>query len=251
MEDHVKRRSSWRRKRVILFPMPFQGHINPMLQLANILYSKGFSITIIHTNFNSSYKSNYPHFTFQPVLDNDPKDNNRAKLASKGIGDLLLGIMLLNQGGAYSLHRELEQMLVASKQQHEPIVCLITQSVADSLKLPRIVLRTSSLFCVNVYASIPLLDHQGYFNQADSVFYEENIMSLDDTSNLKKTKSSEPVLNLEERVPEIPVLKVKDVIKMRINGQEDPTGKLLANMLKQTKASSGIIWNSFTELEES
>ncbi|GJT82753.1 UDP-glycosyltransferase 76G1-like protein [Tanacetum coccineum] len=37
---------------------------------------------------------------------------------------------------------------------------------------------------------------------------------------------------------------------MRINGQEDPTGKLLANMLKQTKASSGIIWNSFTELEE-
>ncbi|GJW17292.1 UDP-glycosyltransferase 76G1-like protein [Tanacetum coccineum] len=228
-----------------------------MLQLANILYSKGFSITIIHTNFNSSYKSNYPHFTFRPVLDNDPNDNNLSKLASKGIGDLLLGIMLLNQCGADSLHRELEQMLVASKQQHEPIVCLITdalwyftQSVADSLKLPRIVLRTSSLFCVNVYASIPLLDDQGYFNQADSVFYEENIMSPDDTSNFKKTKSSEPVLNLEERVPEIPILKVKDVIKMRIKGQEDPTGKLLANMLKQTKASSGIIWNSFTELEE-
>nr|GEX36169.1 UDP-glycosyltransferase 76G1-like [Tanacetum cinerariifolium] len=69
-------------------------------------------------------------------------------------------------------------------------------SVADSLKLPRIVLRTSSLFCVNVYASIPLLDDQGYFNQADSVFYEEIIMSPDDTSNFKKTKSSEPVLRI-------------------------------------------------------
>ncbi|XP_024993416.1 UDP-glycosyltransferase 76G1-like [Cynara cardunculus var. scolymus] len=230
--ENQEERSSCRRQRVVLFPLPFQGHINPMLQLANILYSKGFSITILHTNFNSFYTSNYPHFTFRPVLDTDPKDTNLSKLASQGVGDLLSGIMLLNQYGAVSFRQELDQMLIASKHQHEPIVCLITdalwhftQSVADSLNLPRIVLRTSSLFCVLVYASIPVLDDQGYFNQVNS--------------------------DLEERVSDIPVLKVKDVLKMRIKGQDDPAAKLLANMLKQTKASAGIVWNSFKELEES
>ncbi|KAJ0564384.1 hypothetical protein HanRHA438_Chr07g0320731 [Helianthus annuus] len=40
-----------RHRRIIMFPFPFrfQGHINPMFQLANLLYSKGFSITILHT----------------------------------------------------------------------------------------------------------------------------------------------------------------------------------------------------------
>ncbi|KAJ0657854.1 hypothetical protein HanLR1_Chr14g0551311 [Helianthus annuus] len=41
-----------RHRRVIMFPLPYQGHVNPMFQLANLLYSKGFSITIFHTNFN-------------------------------------------------------------------------------------------------------------------------------------------------------------------------------------------------------
>lgn len=159
---------------MVLFPLPFQGHINPMLQLANILYSKGFSITIIHTNFNSVYTSNYPHFTFRPVLDNDSKDTNLAKLSSKGIGDLISGVILLNQCGLDGLREELEKML---------IVCLITdalwyftQSVADSLNLPRLVLRTSSLFCVIVYDSIPVLEHQGYFNQIDSVMFLINYL---------------------------------------------------------------------------
>ncbi|KAJ9541798.1 hypothetical protein OSB04_028304 [Centaurea solstitialis] len=244
-----------------------KGHINPMLQLANILYSKGFSITILHTNFNSFYTSNYPHFTFRHVLDNDPKDANLSKLASKGIGDLLSGIMLLNQCSAAGFHQELNQMLIASK---EPIVCLITdalwyftQSVADGLNLPRLVLRTSSLFCVLVYASIPVLDDQGYFNQlrlsGRGTRFEHESVDLDlrnfispiEESNSKKVENIESVRNLEERVSELPVLKAKDVLKMRIKGQGDPTAKLLANMLKQTKASSGIIWNSFKELEES
>ncbi|XP_071709688.1 UDP-glycosyltransferase 76G1-like [Rutidosis leptorrhynchoides] len=253
--------SSCRRLRVVLFPLPFQGHINPMLQLANILYSKSFSITIIHTNFNSIYTSKYPHFTFRPVLDNDSKNSNLAMLSSKGIGDLLSGIIMLNQCSADNLRQELEYMITASLQQQERIVCLITdalwyftQSVADSLKLPRIVLRTSSLFCVVVYASIPILDEQAYFNHVDSVYYEENMYTdMDNANYVKRPESSESGPNypdLEERVSEIPILKLKDILKMRIKGQADPTASLLANMLKQTKASSGIIWNSFKELEE-
>ncbi|KAK4839624.1 hypothetical protein QYF36_023435 [Acer negundo] len=69
-ESHLQRTKLGRRlRRVILFPFPLQGHINPMLQLASILYSRGFSITIIHTKFNSPNSSNYPHFNFSSFQD--------------------------------------------------------------------------------------------------------------------------------------------------------------------------------------
>ncbi|GJW17293.1 UDP-glycosyltransferase 76G1-like protein [Tanacetum coccineum] len=112
------------------------------------------------------------------------------------------------------------------------VSCLITdalwhftQSVADSLNLPRLVLRTSSLFCFLIYASIPLFDDHGYFELSDN--------------------------HLEEhQVVEFPMLKVKDILKMGFKGKNDIGGELIGNMVKQTKVSSGIIWNSIKELEE-
>jgi hypothetical protein len=46
-----------------------QGHINMMLQLGCILHSRGFSITIAHTQFNFPNTSNHPDFNFLPVAD--------------------------------------------------------------------------------------------------------------------------------------------------------------------------------------
>ncbi|CAH8349987.1 unnamed protein product [Eruca vesicaria subsp. sativa] len=56
-------------ERVILFPTPLQGCINPMLQLANILHSRGFSITVIHMRFNAPKASAHPLFTFVQIPD--------------------------------------------------------------------------------------------------------------------------------------------------------------------------------------
>ncbi|RVW41318.1 UDP-glycosyltransferase 76B1 [Vitis vinifera] len=49
--------------------VPFQGHINPTVQLANIIDDRGFSVTIIHTHFNSPNPSDYPHLTFHLIPD--------------------------------------------------------------------------------------------------------------------------------------------------------------------------------------
>ncbi|MFS7958056.1 putative UDP-glucuronosyl/UDP-glucosyltransferase [Helianthus anomalus] len=210
-----------RHRRIIMFPLPFQGHINPMFQLANLLYSKGFSITILHTNFNAPKTSNYPHFTFKSILDNDPE--NRRFLLADFAQDFIH-----TQDHADALRHELK-LLASGKD--EPVSCLITdalwhftQSVADSLNLPRLVLRTTSVHSTIVYSSIPLLDARGYF-------------TLDDS-------------HLEEQVVEFPLLKVKDVKKIGIKSSKDPYAELIGNMVKQTKTSSGIIWNSFKELEE-
>ncbi|KAJ4910406.1 UDP-glycosyltransferase 76E11 [Raphanus sativus] len=40
------------RKRLVLVPVPAHGHLSPMMQLANALHLKGFSITVAQTKFN-------------------------------------------------------------------------------------------------------------------------------------------------------------------------------------------------------
>ncbi|XP_076945649.1 UDP-glycosyltransferase 76G1-like [Bidens hawaiensis] len=223
MENQMETSVS-RHRRIIIFPLPYQGHINPMLQLANILYSKGFSITVLTTYFNKPKTSNYPHFTFKFILDNDPNDERYSKLPLQGMG-AFARMVVFNQFGADELRHQLELELAAKDEPR--VACLITdalwhfsQSVADSLNLPRLVLRTSSLFCFLTYASMS---------------------RLLDVSDHK---------NPEEQVVEFPVLKVKDIIKTGFKREYNDLADVVGNMVKQTKACSGIIWNSFKELEE-
>ncbi|RWR87791.1 UDP-glycosyltransferase 85K12 [Cinnamomum micranthum f. kanehirae] len=58
----VKDQKRWKRKgeryieemkkpHVVCIPAPAQGHINPVMQLAKLLYSRGFFITFVSTDF--------------------------------------------------------------------------------------------------------------------------------------------------------------------------------------------------------
>ncbi|OMO68456.1 UDP-glucuronosyl/UDP-glucosyltransferase [Corchorus capsularis] len=130
---------------IALFPIPYQGHINPMLQLANILHDKGFSITIIHTCFNSPNPSKYPHFRFLSISDGLPED----QVVPSGNSDVLALTNALNLN-CVTPFRDCFQELLSSNDD-DPIVCLITdgiwhftQAVANDIKVPRIVLWTSS-----------------------------------------------------------------------------------------------------------
>lgn len=60
-------------------------------------------------------------------------------------------------------------LLSADLNSEEPIACLIsdaifdfTQPVAESLKLPRVVLKTEGATCIAVYFAFPLLLEKGY-----------------------------------------------------------------------------------------
>ncbi|XP_077245752.1 7-deoxyloganetin glucosyltransferase-like [Tasmannia lanceolata] len=73
----------------VLIPFPAQGHINPMIQLAKLLHSKGFYITFVHTEFNHSrmLKSRGPDslkglddFQFETIPDGlPPQDCDRTQ----------------------------------------------------------------------------------------------------------------------------------------------------------------------------
>lgn len=69
--------------------------------------------------------------------------------------------------------------------EEEPIACLIsdamlpfTQAVADSLKLPRIVLRTGGASSFVVFAAFPLLKERGYFPIQGLCFCKVKVLLL-------------------------------------------------------------------------
>ncbi|XP_010520267.1 PREDICTED: UDP-glycosyltransferase 76E2 isoform X2 [Tarenaya hassleriana] len=57
-------------RRVVLVPVPAQGHINPMMQLGIALHLKGFSITVALTELNhlTSPWEDFPDFQFVTIM---------------------------------------------------------------------------------------------------------------------------------------------------------------------------------------
>ncbi|KAL2558163.1 UDP-Glycosyltransferase superfamily protein [Forsythia ovata] len=150
------------RRRLVLFPLPLQGHINPMIQLANILHHKGFNISIIHTKYNFPNLSKYPHFTLYLIPDGLSE-------SEASTTDIILLLKLLNEKCVEPFLDCLARLL--SDDADDPIPCIITdaiwyftQAVADNLNVPRIVLRTSSVGSLLAFAALPLLQDKGYLS---------------------------------------------------------------------------------------
>ncbi|KAD7480195.1 hypothetical protein E3N88_03331 [Mikania micrantha] len=266
------------RRRIILFPTPFQGHINPMLQLANILHTHGFQITIIHAKFNAPNPSNHPHFSFKPI--NDGFAEIADQLATNQ--DATYFRKYLNKSCEDPFRDCLAGLLAEPGQ--DPVACLITdaafyfaQAVADELKLPRMVLRTSNLGCVLAYdwknrsGSEWNLGSSQYSRSSSEMqwlprhcepFFEVSSASPSyrwkinkrcrrwlKTQICRRIGSTFPDSDYEASVPEFPLVKFKDIAKITTNPQG--MGEFVTNMFTQMRASSGIIWNTFKELEES
>lgn len=129
-------------KRLVLVPCPYQGHINPMLQLGTFLHSRGFSITIVHTHFNSPNPSNHPEFTFLPI----PDGLTEHEILS---GNLVAILLALNANCKASFQQCLTQLMEQEPQNSISIIyddiMYFSEAVANYLNIPSIVLRTVSI----------------------------------------------------------------------------------------------------------
>lgn len=200
---------------LILFPLPYEGHMNPMLHLAQILHSKGFSITIIHLeHINSPHPSDYPNFTFRFI----PHGLSDSDVTSRGVVEI---ITLMNDGRCVEPLRKCVAELVVESN----IGCLITdahwhftQSVADEFQIRRVVLRTGNISAFLAMVGLPDLRRNGLLRSS------------------------------EDPLPDFPHLRVKDLPAVK---PQCPLliEQLLSSILIQTKASSALIFNSFNDLE--
>ncbi|KAF8018871.1 hypothetical protein BT93_H3688 [Corymbia citriodora subsp. variegata] len=166
--------------RLVLVLFPLQGHINPMLQLATILNSRGFSITIAHPQFNSPDPSNHPNFTFLPI----PDGLSKSSFAAQDFHSTMLAI---HRNCQEPLRHFIQQML-EQKDPQGRVACIIydavmhfAQKVASQLNLPSINVRTSAAVSMLAFAAFPRVNEQGYITFTDSLIQDEStkLQSLD------------------------------------------------------------------------
>lgn len=139
-----------RRRRVVLVPYPFQGHVTPMLHLGSILDERGFSVSIAHTNFNSPNPSSYPNFAFLPLSDNlEGYDTSFYNLLN------VMPVMVKNCECSFQEH------MVRMLEEGEEVACVIydnimrfVDSVANRLDVPSIVLRTTTAAYMNSHVAL-------------------------------------------------------------------------------------------------
>ncbi|CAK8575852.1 unnamed protein product [Lathyrus sativus] len=207
---------------LVLIPPPFDGHMTPMLQLATVLHSKGFSITIAHTHFNSPDPSNHPNFNFIPFFDG----LSDTQITSKNFIDIT---STLTTNCVSPLKETLIHHMAKLEKHDEKIACIIydgffhfIDSLTKELKLPSIVFRTTSATNFLTYHVCAHLQTKGYLPLQDS-------MSLD-------------------LVPELELLRFKDLPIFNLTNPHD----FLHSISKTLSITPlGVIFNTVESLEDS
>ncbi|XP_010503287.1 PREDICTED: UDP-glycosyltransferase 76E6-like [Camelina sativa] len=128
------------KRRIVLVPIPAQGHVTPMLQLGKALYSKGFLITVVEGHFNqvSSSSQYFPGFQFVTIKESLPEsDQGGIKFMIK-----------LNKTSEASFKDCIAQLLL---QQGNDIACIIYDefmyfcgAAAKEFILPSVIFSTES-----------------------------------------------------------------------------------------------------------
>lgn len=162
---------NYNKKHLVLVPCHLQGHITPMLQLAYILHSKGFSIIIAHPElYPPGTSSNHKDFIFLPIGEENLSDQINSKI------DPLSTISIINKSIAAPLHKTLARFI-----EHNPsyqVSCIIydllmysVEDVASQLNLPSIILRTSSISSIQIYIAILRLGEDGCFPPQGIIYH--------------------------------------------------------------------------------
>ncbi|KAL6343355.1 hypothetical protein AAG906_022938 [Vitis piasezkii] len=153
---------------VLIFPLPVQGHVNPMLKLAELLSLAGLRITFLNSDYNHhrllrytnilDRYTRYPGFRFQTISDGFPLDR---PWTSAGLRDMMDGIKATTK----PLFRE---MVISWCQSSDPVTCIIADGlmsfaidVANEVGVPIISCRTVSPCCFLAYFSFAELIEAG------------------------------------------------------------------------------------------
>jgi len=210
------------RRHVLLFPLPYQGHINPMFRLAGLLHARGFFVTVFHTHFNAPDPARHPQYRFVPVPD------GTSGPAPAAIEDVIAQILALGAACESGFRDRLAAVL--EEYSRDAVVCLIADAhllpifeVTAKLAVPTLALRTGSAACFACFLAYPMLFEKGYLP-------------------VKESQRDMPV-------SELPPYRVRDLMVFLGDDDRGSLRELLARAVTAVKVSSGLILNTFDALE--
>ncbi|XP_075484589.1 7-deoxyloganetic acid glucosyl transferase-like [Primulina tabacum] len=225
---------------VLIFPLPAQGHMNPMLNLTQLLCLSNFHVTFIASEFNHrrllkhtnilSTLARYPGLQFQTIPDGLPDDHPRAGQRSMEIVWSVLNIM-----GPCFKKMMIEKELFASAGRR-PVTCIIADGVlsfagdfAEERGIPLIYFRTMNACAFWAYFCTDRLV------EAKQIPFQEN--------------------GMDELVKCIPgmdgLLRCRDLPSFcRVDDANDPTLTELLILTRQTVRAKALIMNTFEDLEQ-
>ncbi|KAG2562505.1 DIMBOA UDP-glucosyltransferase BX9-like [Panicum virgatum] len=207
--------------RVVLFPFPYQGHLNPMLRLAAALHARGLAITVVHAEHHAPDPADHPaDYRFVPL----PADVPAGLLSSEDVARLLTELDAIL---AVPFGDRLAALL--AEQDAGGVCCVIADvqwysalAAARKLGVPTLGLMTSSAASFRTFMAYPTLIDKGYLPVQEG--------------------------HKDDPVDELPPFRVRDLqcIDKSILAE---FASLLERIVAEARRSCGLILNTFDAIE--
>ncbi|KAK5843413.1 hypothetical protein PVK06_005870 [Gossypium arboreum] len=223
-------------------PFPAQGHINPMMQVAKLLHSRGFHITFVNTEFNhrrlirsrgEEAVKGLPDFRFEAIPDGLPPSDSNATQCVPAICDS-------TRKNCLTPFLELLSKLKSSTHL-PPITCMVCDGImncgtnaAQLIGVPYVQLWTSSTVSFLGFLRYKELAQRGIVPFKDEGFVSDGTLEM-------------PI----DWIPGMPNMRLKDLPSfIRTTDPDDIMWNYAIEVSQECLKSSSIIFNTFDEFEK-
>ncbi|KAI3685994.1 hypothetical protein L1987_79663 [Smallanthus sonchifolius] len=225
----------------LVIPAPAQGHINPMLKLAKILHSNGFLITFVNTEFThrrllksqgSDALNRFSSFRFETIPDGLPPPENTE--VTQNVYDVC-------KSTQETCLQPFKNLIARLGDSFSPVTCIVsdllmgfTLDAAKELGIPEFIFSTGGAGALICSEQFPTLLEKGLMPLKDPTYVVNGY--------LETTLDSIPCMK------GIPLKYIPPFIRY-INPGDEFMVEFTIAQIKKAKTASGIIFNTFDDLE--
>ncbi|KAK4563988.1 hypothetical protein RGQ29_006187 [Quercus rubra] len=229
---------------VVCVPIPLQGHINPMLQLAKLLHHKGFHVTFVNTEYNHkrllrsrgpNSLDGLPGFHFETIPDGLPPSDADVSQDVPSLAESLPKTCLV------PLCNLITKLNDTSSSNVPPVTCIVadgcmsfTLDAADKFGIPCVIFWTPSA------CSFMSLMHYRHF-------VERGLVPLKDASYL----TNGYLETIIDWIPGMKNIRFKDIPSfVRTTDENDIMFNFFIRETERVSRASAVILNTFDPFEK-